>query len=93
MNEQEKSILLQLREAAMEEAHEDHRYLLRSCADMVEKCIIVLTQQQTYSAMTDLNGAWAYADRVLKLHHEPKAPSPPTTMARRDPKAAYAKEN
>ena len=82
MTEQEKGILLQLREAAMTEVNEDHRFLLRSCADMVEKCIIILTQNQTATAMIDLNGAWAYADRILKLHREPVEPSPPHAAAR-----------
>jgi hypothetical protein len=68
-----------LREAAKVQPNLDLSYALRSAADMLSGCIDRMAANPIHANMIDLNGAWAYAEKVFKLHTDPQPTSPQTT--------------
>lgn len=66
----------QLRDAAKQCSNVDYRQTLRDAADQLEEAIDELFAEPTRDSMIALNGAWAYAERVLKNVPEEADPTP-----------------
>lgn len=56
-----------LSEAARLETNIDTQFLLRGAWALLDVAIKAFMEEQTTSTLTNLNGVWAYASRVLKL--------------------------
>lgn len=77
-----------LRESAMDERKPQLAYAMRAAADLIDNCIDNLFEERNGNALRDLNGAWAYAFRLLEEHRNPVAPTPPLSGAMREAKVA-----
>lgn len=73
-----KALTLILRNAAILERNDNVRYALRGAADTLEQAIMTFAHMPNEVNLIDVNGAWAYAVRVLKAHNEQPEPTPPT---------------
>lgn len=79
------TFLLQLRNALKECSNIDYRETMKRAADTLDERIEAFTIQPDREAIIALNGAWAYAERVLKNKPEEGTPAPlsgPTEPAR-----------
>lgn len=60
------SFLFQLRDLARTEPNARMRNLLKGAADKLDLALKQAVLMPTRAAMQDLNGCWAFAERVLK---------------------------
>lgn len=79
-----------LREAARLEVKPDVRYTLQAAAALLAEKTAAFVEDQTVENMIDLNGAWAYCQRVLKLATPQVDPNPPRSGSGQLP--AYLEE-
>lgn len=82
------NILFDIREAARTDVDQTVRYALRTAADGLEKALNLLATDPTRANMQDVNGMWAYACQLLKLHKTMPEPTPPTQAVQDQRKAA-----
>jgi hypothetical protein len=61
----EKTILLQLREAAMLNSNDQYRITARSCADNLDHSIKVFSKNPTFLNLRDVNSLTALAHRIM----------------------------
>jgi len=60
------NFLLKMRNTAAECSNVEYRSVLRNAADHLDRCIYQFCSYKDEDSMRALNGAWAYADSVLK---------------------------
>lgn len=65
------SFLLEIREAAKQVFDDDLRHDLRAAADNLDVSLKALAKLATREAMTEANGDWAHAERMMKRLTKP----------------------
>jgi hypothetical protein len=61
----DKTILLQLRDSAMQNSNDQYRQTARSCADKLEQSISVFADKPTFLNLRDVNNLTALAHRIM----------------------------
>lgn len=70
------TFLLELRDTAKECADVRTRNALRKSADNLASALAALAKSPTRENMEDVNGRWAFAERVLRVANEGKDDGP-----------------
>jgi hypothetical protein len=71
----DKTILLQLRESAMQNSNEQYRQTAKSCADKLEQSISVFAATPTFLNLSDVNSLTALAHRIMSKLQPANDPS------------------
>lgn len=72
----------------MAEVKADTRFTLQGAALVLEQAVTALCMDASVENMIHLNGAWAYARRVLQLATPVPEPTPPPAVAQRQERRA-----
>jgi hypothetical protein len=73
----DKTILLQLRESAMQNSNDQYRQTARSCADKLEQSISTFAEKPTFLNLRDVNSLTALAHRIMNRLQPANDPSGP----------------
>jgi hypothetical protein len=84
----DKSILLQLRNAAKVEVDELKRFKMRDAADKIQAATNIFKDAPCSNHLRDLVGAWTSGVRALGLATPVNGPTPPRSDAARERKVA-----
>lgn len=85
---EEKSLVLQLRDAAKLEIDELKKFKMRDAADRIQIATEAFSAAQTTNNMRNLNGAWVSGIRALNLATPINGPTGPQTSFGREKVAA-----
>lgn len=80
-NDDNQSLLFALREAKRTCANKQWRAMLDEAANLLDAATRLFVRENTKAAMIALNGAWAYAERILKEAPPVVDPQPPLAGA------------